>query len=201
VLVVDDDEGLRTLVSVVLESAGLETIEAATGEQALAVARDAAPRLVVLDICLPGISGYQVCRELRDRYGDGLPIIFISGVRTESFDRVAGLLVGADDYLEKPFAPDELLIRVQRHIRRSSPFVGSVAAKLTRREREVLGLLADGLAVRDIAQRLVLSPKTVGAHMENILRKLGVRSRTHAVAIALRHDLLVRETQREDSLA
>ena len=60
----------------------------------------------MLDVQLPGMSGYEICRELRDEFGEGLPILFVSGFRTESLDRVAGLLVGADDYLVKPFAPD-----------------------------------------------------------------------------------------------
>jgi DNA-binding NarL/FixJ family response regulator len=186
VLVVDDDQGCRTLISTLLDSGGYSTVEAATGEEAIARAAGASPRLVILDVCLPGVSGYQVCRALRDQYGDGLPIIFISGIRTEPFDRVAGLLLGADDYLEKPFAPDELLIRVSRLIRRSSPLSPTAAAKLTRREREVLGLLGEGLSVREVAERLCLSPKTVATHCENIMRKLGVRTRARAVALALR---------------
>ena len=114
VLVVEDYDGCRALISTVLQSGGHAVLEAATGEEALELAVREAPGLAVLDVCLPGISGYQVCRVLRDRLGDGLPIMFVSGVRTEPFDRVAGLLIGADDYLTKPFAPDELLIRVDR---------------------------------------------------------------------------------------
>src|SRR2546423_203322 len=190
VLVVEDDDGCRALVSTVLQSGGHTVLEAATGEEGLALAERETPRLAVLHVCLPGISGYQVCRALRVRFGDGLPIIFVSGVRTESFDRVAGLLVGADDYLEKPFAPDELLIRVDRLIRRSSPLSATVAAALTPREREVLRLLGEGLSAREIAAHLYLSPKTVGTHCENILKKLGVRTRAHAVALAFRENLV-----------
>jgi DNA-binding NarL/FixJ family response regulator len=190
VLVVDDDGGCRALIATVLESGGYPVLEAATGEQAIELARRDPPGLVVLDVCLPGVSGYQVCRVLRDQFGDGLPIIFVSGVRTESFDRVAGLLVGADDYLEKPFAPDELLIRATRLIHRSSPLSPTISAQLTAREREVLRLLGEGLGARDIAERLYVSPKTVGTHCENILRKLGVRTRAQAVALAFRQDLL-----------
>lgn len=70
--------------------------------------------LVVLDVNIPGISGYEICRRLRDEFGPALPILFLSGERTESFDKVAGLLVGGDDYLVKPFSPDELVARVQK---------------------------------------------------------------------------------------
>jgi len=148
------------------------------------------PDLVVLDVQLPGMSGYEICRELRDEFGDALPILFVSGFRTESLDRVAGLLVGADDYLVKPFAPDELIGRVRSLIRRSRAGVPSGSDwGLTRREDEVLGLLASGLRQEEIATRLVVSPRTVGAHIQNVLRKMGATSRTQAVALAYRRDL------------
>ena len=186
ILVVDDDANLRALVSTVLESAGYLTLEAATGEAALQLAAEP-PALVVLDVLLPGISGYHVCRRLRDRFGDGLPIIFVSGARTDPVDRVAGLLLGADDYLAKPFAPDELLIRVERLIRRSTSVSPAVTARLTPREREILSLVSTGLEAREVAEKLRLSPKTVGTHIENIYRKLGVHNRAQAIAIAYDH--------------
>jgi DNA-binding NarL/FixJ family response regulator len=190
ILVVDDDEVLRALLSVTLASAGFRVLEAATGEEALELARREPPRLIVLDVCLPGVSGYHVCHELRTVYGEGLPIIFISGVQIEPVDRVAGLVAGADEYLAKPFAPDELLIRVDRLTRRSSIFPPLAAAALTRREQEILSLLADGLSAREISERLYISPNTVATHVENILRKMGVRSRTQAIALAYREALI-----------
>jgi DNA-binding NarL/FixJ family response regulator len=112
--------------------------------------------------------------------------MFVSGVRTESYDRVAGLLVGASDYLVKPYAPDELLTRVRNLLRLSRPLPSAIFEKLTRREREVLQLLADGLRQEEIAQRLFITRKTVGAHVVNVLRKLGVKSQAQAVAMAYR---------------
>jgi len=82
ILVVDDDEALRALLAATLASGGYCVLEAATGEEALQLARLEPPGLVALDVCLPGVSGYHVCHELRSVYGEGLPIIFISGVRT-----------------------------------------------------------------------------------------------------------------------
>lgn len=117
-------------------------------------------------------------------------MIFLSGERTESFDRVAGLLVGADDYLVKPFDPDELAARVRAVLRRAQPSVPAPLQSLTRRELEVLRLLADGLDQRQIAAELVISAKTVGTHIERILGKLGVHSRAQAVALAYRDELL-----------
>ena len=114
----------------------------------------------------------------------------VSGARTDSYDRVAGLAVGADHYLAKPFAPDELLISVRRLVRRSAPLSAASASGLTKREREVLALMAEGLAPREIATRLVLSPKTVATHIGHVLEKLGVHSQAQAVAVAYRGDLV-----------
>src|SRR5947209_1478217 len=114
ILVVDDDPASRELVTCLLEGIGYPTVEAETGESALVAAGEQRPELVLLDVRLPGISGYEVCRQLRQRFGEQLPIMFVSGDRTESHDRVAGLMIGADDYISKPFVPDELVARVQR---------------------------------------------------------------------------------------
>ena len=142
----------------------------------------------MLDVNLPGVSGYEVCRSLREQYGPELPIIFLSGDRIESYDRVAGLLIGGDDYIVKPFAPDELLARVRGLIGRRRSI--RLRSDLTEREREVLQLLAEGLAQTDIADRLVISKKTVGTHIERILAKLGVHSRAEAVAFAYREEFV-----------
>ena len=117
-----------------------------------------------------------------------MPIVFVSGARTESYDRVAGLLLGADDYIVKPYAPDELLARVRHLVRRSQSVASPVTGSLTKREREVLRLLADGLRQDEIAEQLFISRKTVSTHVSNILRKLGVRTQTQAVALAFRDE-------------
>jgi len=190
ILVVDDDLALLECVSTTLESAGFTVVAVAGGAEALELVRGSEPPdLVVLDVQLPGMSGYEICRELRDEFGAGLPILFLSGFRTEALDRVAGLLVGADDYLVKPFAPDELIGRVRALTRRSRGLSDGKSWGLTRRENEVLRLLASGLRQEEIASRLVVSPRTVGAHIQNVLRKMGATSRTQAVALAYRRDL------------
>lgn len=191
ILVVDDDPCAGEAISALLEGAGLETRRAASGEDALAVAHDERPQMVVLDVRLPGLSGYEVLRELRDRFGEELPIMFVSGERVEAFDRVAGLMLGADDYLIKPFAPDELIARVRRLALRSErEGPDRVEARLTRREAEVLRLLASGCAQPEIAEQLVISSSTVASHIEHILGKLGVHSRAEAVAAAHRSGFL-----------
>jgi len=190
VLIVDDDEGVRALVRDLLERDGLETVVSACGESAIEEAQRERPALVVLDVNLPGLSGYEVCNALRRLYGESLPIVFISGDRVESYDRVAGLLIGADDYVVKPFASDELLARIRALMRRARS--GSAHwAGLTPREREVLQLLAEGLEQQEIAESLAVSSKTVATHIERILSKLGVRSRAQAVAAAYRERLVL----------
>ena len=118
ILVVDDDPRGRKALSGLFRDAGYATREAATGKEALAATREAPPDAVLLEVALPGMTGYDVCRTLREEYGEELPIIFVSGTRTEPLDRVAGLLIGADDYVVKPFAPVELVARVRRSVQR-----------------------------------------------------------------------------------
>jgi two-component system nitrate/nitrite response regulator NarL len=196
ILIVDDEPGFRALVASLLQRAGYATLEAATGEEALAKARVGQPSCILLDVLLPGASGYEVCRELRDEFGEALPIVFVTGERTEPADRVAGLLIGADDYVIKPFDPDELIARVRRHITRSASIARSYSAQqqgpfeLTRREGDVLRLLAEGLEQDAIARELFISPKTVATHIQRILGKLGVHSRAQAVALAYRQDMV-----------
>jgi DNA-binding NarL/FixJ family response regulator len=192
VLVADPDPSCRKLISSLLRRIGFGTAEAATGPEALEEVARLQPRLVLLEVNLAEVNGYSLCRELRDRYGSTIAVIFVSGDRTTPADRVAGLLVGADDYIVKPFDDDELLARVRVALRRVSPdgsttsrtAAASVAYLLTTREREVLRLLARGLTQSDIATSLFISPKTVGGHIQRVMTKLGVHSRTQAVALA-----------------
>ncbi len=191
VLLVDDDEQYLELVSTTLERAGYRISLARSGEEALALSRLERPAVVVLDVKLPGVSGYEVCRQLKDAFGDGFPVVFVSGVRTEAFDRAAGLLMGADDYLVKPFEVDEFMARIRKYL---APGPGTTPVEtpmsaLTPREREVLGLLAGGLDQGEIADRLVISSKTVSTHIQHILEKLGVHSRAQAVSVAYNEGL------------
>ena len=192
ILVVDPDARFRASVVSLVQGAGYEAISAGTGEEALFLARTESPHLAILDVELPGISGYEVCRRLREDV-HAIAIVFVSDTRTDSLDRAAGLLIGADDYLAKPFAHDELLARIRPLLARNGavhaparPAPVALEAALTAREHEVLRLLADGLSQAGIAERLVISPKTVAAHIDHILGKLGVHSRAEAVAVAYR---------------
>src|SRR4051794_3813364 len=105
VLIADGDKAFRSTVAKLVEHAGLTASAVATGDEAIAYAQASRPSVVILDVDLRAISGYETCRELREMFGETLPILFVSAQRTEPGDRVAGLLLGADDYLTKPVDP------------------------------------------------------------------------------------------------
>jgi DNA-binding response OmpR family regulator len=115
ILVVDDDSNICQLVQLYLDKEGYESRAVYNGKQALEVFREFTPNLVILDIMLPGIDGWQVCREIRKF--SSIPIIMLSA-RDETFDKVLGLELGADDYVVKPFEPKELIARVKAVLRR-----------------------------------------------------------------------------------
>lgn len=115
ILVVDDEPTVREMVGLNLKADGHDVVFASRGDEALAVARETDPDLIVLDVMLPGRDGLAVCRILRDE--STVPILLLSA-RGEEMDRVIGLEVGADDYLTKPFAMRELLARVRAMLRR-----------------------------------------------------------------------------------
>ena len=118
ILVVDDDPPIRRMLERTLMAEGYAVESAADGGEALAAVERAVPDLVVLDVAMPGVDGLSVCRRLR-RAGLSLPVLLLTA-RDAVSDRVAGLDAGADDYLVKPFAPEELLARVRALLRRGS---------------------------------------------------------------------------------
>jgi DNA-binding NarL/FixJ family response regulator len=190
ILIADDDAGFRALVSMLCVRAGYDCVEAAPGAAAVSIAFAKRPDLVLLDVDLGDASGYEACRELLDRFGQSMPIIFISGTRTETYDRVAGFLLGGDDYVTKPFEPEELMARVRRAITRTrQPKRFPSKFRLTPREQEILGLFAAGLGTQAVSEQLI-STKTVSSHTQpGCFRSSGVHSRTEAVALAYREGL------------
>jgi DNA-binding NarL/FixJ family response regulator len=191
VVVVDDDD--RAHLVRALSRAGLTVQEATGGEEALELAVER-PGAVVLEVDLHDVDGLEVCRELRERHGDDLPVIMVSAARVSNHDRVAGLLIGADDYLAKPVNGDELVAKLRRMVARNGSANGSRETQrwegLSPREIEVLRMLARGLSSAAIAERLVITPKTVASHIQRVMAKLGVHSRAQAVAEAYRLGLV-----------
>jgi DNA-binding response OmpR family regulator len=166
ILVVDDDEQSRALVRVALESENFSVLEASDGLQALDLVSSEAPDLVVLDVNLPSMGGFDVLAQIR--LARSVPVIMVTG-RDGETDRVLGLELGADDYVIKPFAPRELTSRVRAILRRSSPaspeehldFVG-LHIDLTSREVKVEGRRV-GLTTREfeLLAFLASSPRRV----------------------------------------
>ena len=134
ILSVEDDERIRTAVKLALEDEGWTVDEAGSGEEAIELFHRAAPDVVLIDIMLPGIDGFELCRTLR-RHSD-VPIVMVTA-RNDTHDVVAGLEAGADDYLTKPFAPKELSARIRALLRRIRPTVPG-HAKLTFGDLEII---------------------------------------------------------------
>ncbi|MDD7643166.1 MAG: response regulator transcription factor [bacterium] len=118
ILIVDDDNNIAELISLYLTKECFDTKIVNDGEEALLAYKSYNPNLILLDLMLPGIDGYQVCREIRAK--DNIPIIMLSA-KGEVFDKVLGLELGADDYIMKPFDSKEMVARVKAVLRRYQP--------------------------------------------------------------------------------
>jgi two-component system, OmpR family, phosphate regulon response regulator PhoB len=126
ILVVDDEPDITALVAYHLARAGYRVSTASNGQEAIKAAREERPDVVVLDLMLPGVSGYEVLRELRRHPDTGDVGVILLTARREEADRIKGLSLGADDYLTKPFSPQELTLRVAAVLRRlASPAVAA----------------------------------------------------------------------------
>ena len=127
ILIADDDPRLRDLVRLALERAGYDVLTTADGQSAIVHAAREAPDLIVLDVGLPELDGFEACRRIRAQ--SDVPILFLTA-RDDEVDRIVGLELGADDYVTKPFSPRELVARVRAILKRSNG--GSVQKKLVR---------------------------------------------------------------------
>jgi DNA-binding NarL/FixJ family response regulator len=200
ILVVDHDDESRSAAVSVAVRLGYVAHAAENAELVLERLDDERPALAIVEVELPGpTSGLELLRELHAAYGDDLPVILVSAERKAPLDHIAGLMLGADDYVAKPFDRGELLARVRRSLRRAGAMPNGngngnappeAEHRLSPREREILGLLADGKSQKQIASALVISPKTVATHIQHVLSKLGVHSRAQAVAAAFQLGLV-----------
>ena len=139
ILIVDDDENIAELVALYLTKECFDTKIVNDGESAVLSYEAYDPNLILLDLMLPGMDGYQVCREIRSK--SGVPIIMLSA-KGEVFDKVLGLELGADDYIEKPFDTKELVARVKAVLRRSKP-----TAVVTEQKEDVKEVFYDDLKI------------------------------------------------------
>jgi DNA-binding response OmpR family regulator len=147
VLIVDDDPKIRDLLRLYVEREGHRAAFAADGPEALAVAGQSRPDLVLLDVMLPGLDGFEVCRRLRD--ASDVPVVLLTA-RSGDSDKVVGLDIGADDYIVKPFSPRELMARVRVQLRRRRP-----------PHEEEPALVADGLTLDPSAVEVTLDGRPI----------------------------------------
>ncbi|MFF8523102.1 response regulator [Streptomyces werraensis] len=205
VLLVDDHQvvrrGLRTFLEV---QDDIEVVgEAADGAQGVALAGELQPDVILMDVKMPGMDGVEALRRLREQ--DHRARVLVVTSFTEQRTVIPALRAGAAGYVYKDIDPDALAGAIRSvhagHVLLQPEVAGALlsqeesgsgagrAGSLTEREREVLGLIADGRANREIARALVLSEKTVKTHVSNILMKLDLGDRTQAALWAVRHGL------------
>lgn len=120
ILIVEDEQDVRDLLVLTLRNAGYQTITADTGPGALRKATAENPDLILLDLMLPDMSGTEVCRRIRNEPATANTPIIILSAKTEEIDKILGLELGADDYVTKPFSPRELILRINKLIRRTN---------------------------------------------------------------------------------
>jgi DNA-binding NarL/FixJ family response regulator len=194
ILVVDDEAKLLRAVAVDLRGEGYDVATARSGAEALALVAQSLPDLIVSDIRMPGMDGYQLARRLRENARTVIiPIIFLTAKDT-SADRIEGFRAGVDAYLTKPFEPDELLVviagilrRVERTHAEIARIVGKTEAAdtesefidedLTEAEARIAGAVARGLSNKEIAQEFGISVRTVEHHVQHILAKKNFSNR------------------------
>jgi DNA-binding NarL/FixJ family response regulator len=206
-LVVDDEPNLLRAVAACLKAGGYEVSTARSGREALLQLAGAVPDLIVSDIRMPGIDGYQLARQLRGSPRTALvPVVFLTA-KDETADRVEGFRAGVDAYLTKPFEPDELiavvngiLTRVERTHTEIARLVGSTVVEqeptfqdeeLTEAEDRVAFAVSRGLSNKEIAAALEISVRTVENHISHILDKKGFSNRVEIARYVLeqRHNL------------
>ena len=194
VLLIDDVPDTVRMIAEALDDAGFTVLVATDGASALKRVARVRPDAVLLDACMPGMDGFETCRQLKLVEGmQTVPVIFMTGL-SETERIVEALSAGGIDYLVKPVAPDELVARLHAHLRVArqlndallTPPGESEALRenpLTQREMAVLEWVAHGKTNRDIGDILCMSPRTVNKHLEHIYEKLGVETRTAAGAL------------------
>ncbi len=208
ILVVDDEADCQTVLAMYLESQGYRVQSATSGIEALSIFETDPPDLVISDVMMPEMDGFEFCRRLRrTRLGQLIPFIFLSG-QGEIESKVEGHSIGADDYLVKPFQSEEILAKVKGQLERSHrihaeivrllqnytvlaveqkvlPVAPPAPLPLTPAEERVFWEVIQGYTNKQISHRLFISPRTVQAHLGSIFSKLHIENRAQLVKFAL----------------
>jgi two-component system response regulator NreC len=210
-LLVDDHAILRAGLRMLFAAEEDMTIvgEASSGPEAIQLVRELQPDVVIMDVAMPGMTGIEATRRIKEAY-PGVAVLALTMHEDEQYF-FEMLNAGASGYIPKRAAPDDLIAAIRvvyqgnvflhatlarflihdvLHGPHGGRAVDTLAEPLTEREREVLTLIAEGLTSREIAERLVVSPKTVDRHRENIMGKLNLHSRVELVKYAIERGLI-----------
>lgn len=191
-LLIDDDPNLILLVKDYLEINGYKVKTAENGQDALQVLANYTPDMIICDVMMPEMDGYTFVDKIRqDTRTNQIPVMFLSA-KGQSQDRVKGLNRGADVYMVKPFEPEELLAQVEASLRRvvvhprpDNVILVKQNVELTPTETKVIQLVAQGMANREIAERLNVSQRTIESHVSNMLNKTNLHNRTELARWAI----------------
>ena len=216
ILIVDDDNTLRAALTRYLKDRGFVVHNAASGVEGFESFVEHTPDLIVSDVVMPEMDGFDLCVKVREaELGQLVPFIFLSG-RCDLEDRIQGHSIGADDYLVKPFHPRELIAKIEAQLARASrihseikraqqPEVAQtqpqVPLPLTPAEEKVFWEVVQGFTNKKIGDRLFISPRTVQTHLSNILSKLSLENRSQLIRYAFEngHSPPQKAPQTEDS--
>ena len=200
ILIVDDDRTLRAALSRYLSEQGFAVESAVSGTEGFELFRQDMPDLIVSDVVMPEMDGFELCRQVR-KSGSGqlVPFIFLTG-RCDLRDRIQGHSLGADDYLVKPFHPKELIAKIEAQLARASRIRAEIeraldrmaapsandrsSLPLTPAEEKVFWEVVQGLTNKKIGDRLFISPRTVQTHLSSILSKLALENRSQLIRYA-----------------
>lgn len=194
-LLIDDDPNLILLVKDYLEFRGYEVATAENGREALDILETQVPDMIICDVMMPEMDGYAFVARVREESRTSwIPFLFLSA-KGQSQDRIKGLRTGADVYMVKPFEPEELVAQVEACLSRvtpppSTPGTGPTIqvpsnVELTPTELKVIQLVAQGLANREIAEKLNVSQRTIESHVSNMLNKTNLHNRTELARWAI----------------
>lgn len=189
ILIAENENRMRTLIKLYLENNMYKVLEASDGQETLYLLSQEQPDLLVLDILMPKLTGIEVCETIRkDPIYQNVPILFLSSLN-EKESVIKGLEVGGDDYLTKPFDPNELVARINAMLRRLRKSVEDnqetfMYEELTSQEMKILLLMEKGYTNKEIASKLFLTEGTVKVYNHHIYQKLQVKNRTQAIVRA-----------------